>query len=93
MDDSDRDRYGAFRVLDSGVPVARRYAVVEDTDQGPILKAGPFDSIDEARTAAQALAANDEAADDPERRRRDHRDDGDDNGGSPPPRKAIGGCH
>lgn len=93
----DEERYGAFRIHDRGLPPPtatnwRRFSVLEDDAGGPILRAGPFLTVDEARRAARALANVDEDADDQARRRQDHRDDGDVNdGGLPPsPRKAFG---
>ncbi|HLG49329.1 MAG TPA: hypothetical protein VKY24_24000 [Reyranella sp.] len=93
------DSNGNFRILDSGVARTKRYIVVEDNPKdlrGPVMKAGPFDSIADARAALHELAvARDEAADDEEhkRRRQDHRsDDGDvhDGRAKPSPRKAAG---
>jgi hypothetical protein len=107
--DEEEERYGAFSIIKRGESLSSSeqreaargnrppYAVVEHDHLGPILRAGPFATLGQARRAAQALAsaAADEAADDSQRRRHDHRNDGDDNDGNdkPSPRKASGWCH
>jgi hypothetical protein len=106
--DEEEERYGAFAIIERGESLSSseqreaarghrpRFAVVEYNHLGPILRAGPFATLGEARRAAEALAAaTDEAADDEQRRRHDHRNHGDGNGGDtkPPSRKASGWCH
>lgn len=97
MESDERENaIGRYRILDNEAPQDRQFLVIEDTDRGPVVWAGPFDTIWAARDSMRALAAHDEAADEQpaKRRRQDHRNDGDDHDGKdkPSPRKAIG-CH
>jgi hypothetical protein len=79
---------GRYRILDNEAPQDRQFLVIEDTDKGPVVWAGPFETIWAARATMRQLAARDATADEQRRRRRNDRHGGVQSGGfGPPPKK------